>query len=83
MRRNWYGLSAASGSSSLLETENQVFQPGIAIPAGDAIGFSEQNDSGAVQIYGYLVPASSVPRAAVTAGMGHLKLKLPRTRQRY
>ena len=69
--------AAAAGSSALLETENQVFQPGIAIPAGDAIGISGQNDMGAAQIYGYLVPASSVPKKAFTAGTGRASLKLP------
>jgi hypothetical protein len=68
--------AAAAGSSSLLETENQVFQPGIAIPAGDAIGVSGQNDSGAVQIYGYLVPSSAVPARAVTAGLGRTSVNL-------
>ena len=60
--------AAVAGNSALLDTQNQVFQPGIAIPAGDAIGLASQNDSGAVQIYGYLVPASAVPRHAATAG---------------
>jgi hypothetical protein len=66
--------AAAAGNSALLDTQNQVFQPGIAIPAGDAIGLSSQNDSGAVQIYGYLVPASAVPKHAVTAGSGRVKV---------
>lgn len=48
-------------------TTNQVFQPGIAIPAGDAIGVSG-TDTGGVEIFGYLVPASEVPQHAATAG---------------
>jgi hypothetical protein len=70
---------AVAGSPASLETENQVFQPGIVIPSGDAIGLFGQNDDGAVQIYGYLVPASSVGQAA-TASHGRVSVKLPLTR---
>lgn len=69
-------FAAAAGSSAIIHTENQVFQPGIAIPAGDAVGISGQNDRGAVQFYGYLVPASTVPRHAVTAGLGHASVAI-------
>jgi hypothetical protein len=68
--------AAVAGSTALVETENQVFQPGIVIPSGDAIGLIGQNDSGAVQIYGYLVPASTVGHAA-TAGLGRAAVDLP------
>ena len=68
--------AAAAGNTESPDTQNQVFQPGIAIPAGDAIGLSGQNDSGAVQIYGYLVPASAVAKNAVTAGAGRIKVAL-------
>jgi len=54
-------FAAVGGSSEFIHTENQVFQPGIAIPAGDGIGVLGENDRGAVQIYGYLVPAGAVP----------------------
>lgn len=57
-----------------------MFQPGIAVPAGDAIGISGQNDRGAVQFYGYLVPATSVPRHAFTAGMGRASVAIRPTR---
>jgi hypothetical protein len=70
-------FAAVAGSSALIETENQVFQPGVAIPAGDAIGLDGQNDRGAVQIYGYLVPASAV-RHATTTEQGRVSLTLPR-----
>jgi hypothetical protein len=40
-------------------SQNQVFPSGIVVPAGDALGLAQLNDSGAVQIYGYLVPASA------------------------
>jgi hypothetical protein len=73
-------FAADAGSDALLDTQNQVFQPGIAIPAGDAIGLFGQNDSGAVQIYGYLVPASTVRRHAATAGLGRVSLNLRPTR---
>jgi hypothetical protein len=71
-------FAAVGGSTVSVHTENQVFQPGIAIPAGDAIGLSGQNDSGAVQIYGYLVPASAVKANAATSGLGRISLKLTR-----
>jgi hypothetical protein len=59
---------AESSSEEGEATENQVFQPGIAIPAGDAIGLWSDDDIGGVVIYGYLVQASEVPPHAVTAG---------------
>lgn len=60
-------------------TANQVFQPGIAIPAGDAIGLRSQGDAGGVVMYGYLVPASEVPQHAAIAGSGRTSfLPLPR-----
>ena len=60
-------------------TANQVFQPGIAIPAGDAIGLRSQGDAAGVVMYGYLVPASEVPQHAATAGSGRTSfLPLPR-----
>jgi hypothetical protein len=40
-------------------SQNQVFPSGIVVPAGDALGLAQLNDSGQVQIYGYLVPASA------------------------
>ncbi len=67
--------AAFSASAAAEATENQVYQPGIAIPAGDAIGVrSSGDDHGGVEIYGYLVPASEVPRHAVTAGSGRISL---------
>lgn len=72
--------AAVAGSPALLDTQNQVFQPGIPIPAGDAVGLSEQNDNGAVQIYGYLVPASAVRGKAATSGLGRTSVKLRLTR---
>jgi hypothetical protein len=45
-----------------------AFQPGIAIPANDALGLDEVNDQGGAIIYGYLVPASEVPQHPATAG---------------
>lgn len=48
-------------------TQNQVFQPGIPVPAGDAVGLAGANQAGAAIIYGYLVPASAVPASALRA----------------
>jgi hypothetical protein len=78
----WYGPTATpcmveaafSVSEAAEATDNQVYQPGIAIPAGDAIGVQSQGDDGGVEIYGYLVPASEVPRHAATAGSGRTSL---------
>jgi hypothetical protein len=47
-------------------SQNQVFSPGIAVPAGDAIGLAEGNENGAVEFYGYLVPAAAVPAGILT-----------------
>ena len=42
-------------------SQNQVFSPGIPVPAGDALGQIQGNDGGVTLVYGYLVPASAVP----------------------
>jgi len=57
-----FGLAAAAapGSEDLV-SQNQVFSPGIAVPAGEALGMFKFNDSGEAVVYGYLVPASAVP----------------------
>jgi hypothetical protein len=74
-----HGLEIAAGSpanpctSPLAEaaatdqfvSQNQVFNPGIPVPAGDSIGLITDNDSGAVYVYGYLVPAAAVPQNAL------------------
>jgi len=52
---------ASAPSSEDSVTQNQVFSPGIAVPAGDALGLSQGNDEGVAIVYGYLVPASAVP----------------------
>jgi hypothetical protein len=52
---------AASPSSEDLTSQNQVFSPGIPVPAGDALGLQSTNDDGSAFIYGYLVPAAAVP----------------------
>ena len=62
-------LAAFSASEQAQATDNQVFQPGIAIPAGDVIGM-EGTANGGVEIYGYLVPAAEVPQHTATAGSG-------------
>ena len=55
-------------NQSLEISDYQEFQPGIAIPAGDAIGMYDLHDGGAAVIYGYLVPAADVPRHPAAAG---------------
>ena len=62
-------LAAFSTSEEARASDNQVFQPGIAIPAGNYLGM-EGTDNGGVEIYGYLVPASEVPQHNATAGSG-------------
>jgi hypothetical protein len=47
-------------------SQNQAFSPGIAVPAGDAVGLNQFNDSGSVDLYGYLVPAADVPPGALS-----------------
>ena len=46
-------------------SQNQPFSPGIAVPAGDAVGVPEVNELGSVEFYGYLVPQADVPAAAL------------------
>ena len=46
-------------------SQNQVFEPGIPIPAGDALGLTNTNDNGTAEIYGYLVPAAAIPANAL------------------
>lgn len=69
-------IAAFSVGESQDATDNQVFQPGIAIPAGDAIGLSGP-DNGGIEIYGYLVPTSEVPQHAATAGSGRTSFLPP------
>ncbi len=62
-----FSLSFAIAPSSVdAMSQNQVFSPGIAVPAGDAIGLAEGNEDGAVEFYGYLVPAAAVPAGILT-----------------
>jgi len=53
-------FASAPGSEQTV-TQNQQFSPGIAVPAGDALGMAQNNDAGTAIVYGYLVPASAVP----------------------
>jgi hypothetical protein len=54
-------LIDASISPSTVTTVNHVFQPGIAVRAGNAVGVQEEGGaSGTIEIYGYLVPAGAV-----------------------
>jgi hypothetical protein len=57
-------FSFAPGSQDQV-TRQQVFSPGIAVPAGDAleVGGRGNDDQGFVSVYCYLVPASAVPAA--------------------
>jgi hypothetical protein len=58
---------AVAASSSEEESLSQTFDPGIAVPAGDAVGGQGVNGQGAVALYGYLVPAADVPASAVSS----------------
>ena len=53
--------AAEAPSSEDRVSQNQVFSPGIPVPAGDALGLFASNDDGGAIVYGYLVPASAVP----------------------
>ena len=58
--------SAEAPSSEDQVSQNQVFSPGIPVPAGDSIGlysYPANADDGDVCIYGYLVPAAAVPHS--------------------
>jgi hypothetical protein len=57
-------VSAAPTSVDIV-SQNQVFSPGIAVPAGDVLGLNNSNDVGGVFVFGYLVPARAVPHNAL------------------
>jgi hypothetical protein len=59
------GILAAE-ASDVDDSQNQVFQPGIAVPAGEALAVDNVANDGSVEVYGYLVPAADVPSTAVT-----------------
>jgi hypothetical protein len=54
----------AAGIGDAAAAQNQVLQPGVAIPAGHALGALEFNNGGSLVVYGYLVPAFAFPPAA-------------------
>jgi hypothetical protein len=54
-----------SGVSAAAASQNQVFQPGVAVPAGDSLGWEGLNVNGSVQVYGYLVPSTAVAAATI------------------
>jgi hypothetical protein len=57
-------IVAVGEDTTQIVAQQQVFQPGIAVPAGDAVGLVTADPSGSAEIYGYLVPASAVPAGA-------------------
>ena len=59
-----------SGISTVTVSQNQVFQPGIAVPAGDALGWVSSNSTGSFDVYGYLVPATAVAGIALNSSPG-------------
>src|SRR5262249_44662152 len=62
-------------------SQNQVFEPGIPIPAGDALGLTSDKDIGTAEIYGYLVPAAvphNVMKNVHAAGRGGIVTIEPR-----
>jgi len=46
-------LTAATATDSTV-SQNQVYNPGIPVPAGDTIGLAGFNDTGSAEIFGYL-----------------------------
>jgi hypothetical protein len=56
---------AEAAATEAFTSQNQVFVPGIAVPAGSAIGLEGPNDVGTALLYGYLVPAAAVPASAL------------------
>jgi hypothetical protein len=58
-------LVAGAADTDPEVSQNQVFNPGIPIPAGNAVGLRGFNDNGAAVVYGYLVPAAAVPASAL------------------
>jgi hypothetical protein len=46
-------------------SQHQDFNPGIPVPAGDAMGLVGTNEVGSVEVYGYLVSKADVPSGAV------------------
>ena len=69
-------IVAAAEETETFVSQNQVFTPGIPVPAGDAVGLTNIRDTGSAELYGYLVPAAAVPasalanvRAAVPGGL--------------
>jgi hypothetical protein len=58
--------NVAESLASVSDTsENEVFSPGIPVPAGSAVGLNGIQSQGAAFMYGYLVPASAVPAGAL------------------
>jgi hypothetical protein len=55
---------AAAISDGLHKTVSENFEPGIAIPAGRVVSVLGSHNAGSLFLYGYLVPASSVPAGA-------------------
>lgn len=58
-------LAIAADKNQPFASQNQVFNPGIPVPAGDAVGLFGSNDVGLAFVYGYLVPAAAVPARAL------------------
>jgi len=57
-------VAASIGIDDGNSSQNQVYPSGIVVPSGDAVGLLSYNDTGSADLYGYLVPASAVPKAA-------------------
>jgi hypothetical protein len=61
-----FGLAFSEAPSSMdAVAQNQVFSPGIAVPAGDGLVLEAGQDNGEAWVYGYLVPAAAVPASAL------------------
>jgi hypothetical protein len=57
-------LVAAGMTDAADQVLPQTFNPGVAVPAGDAVRGFSLDDQGSAEMYGYLVPASAMPATA-------------------
>jgi hypothetical protein len=75
-------LIAAGSDSAADETIPETFDPGIAVPAGDAVGGFAGNDQGSASLYGYLVGSGAVPAGTAIAPLLHHDAGSPTTSHR-
>jgi hypothetical protein len=64
---NFAAAGVTDGTELPNTAQNQVFEPGIAVPAGDVLGGKTLNTGSFFAVYGYLVPAGAVAGPALSA----------------